>query len=107
MAGRMKRGMQLVTIVKTAGSKSVVVRQGVLRVRGCTAEYSVLQPAPTQWVVMALVQFRAELPRQLVVTEGCCEEAAVARLETRLSQSSASSADSAFVTEWAMSLSDA
>ena len=79
------------------------VREGILQVWGNTAEYRVLQPAPTQWVIMALISCDPGASRRLVVTVGRSEIEALTRLARHLRQPGPSYSNNAFATEWAMS----
>ena len=83
--------------------EAATVREGILQVWGNTAEYRVLQPAPTQWVVMALVSCDPGASRRLVVTVGRSEIEALTRLARHLRQLGSWYSNNAFATEWAMS----
>ena len=102
--------MTVPTRRKEAGSTSTpwatdstVVRRGTLQRCGYCVEYQILQPAPSQWVVMAVVLCSVGSPRTLVVTDGRSEDEALQRLNEQLHQFGTSYAVTAFATDWAMS----
>ena len=97
------RMVQASTISSPWAPDAAMVRQGKLQVWGNTAEYRVLQPAPTQWVIMALVSCDPGAPRRLVVTVGQSENEALTRLARHLRLLGSAYLTNAFSTEWAMS----
>jgi hypothetical protein len=79
-----------------------VVRQGILHSGGRSIEYTLLQPSPDQWVVMALAPCDLSASPTLIVTEGASEMDAFQQFTQRLGQAGRSSTLNPFVTDWAM-----
>lgn len=80
-----------------------VIRQGVYRAGGESADYVLLRPSPEQWAVMAVVSARPGVPRAFIVIHGTSEAEAFRWLAQRLQPSGPTAALDDFATDWAMS----
>jgi hypothetical protein len=83
-------------------SDPLVLRRGTYRISERLIEYTLLQPSPDQWVVMAVVPGTVDASPTLMVTDGGSEAEALRKLERRLRPAGSLSTFSPFVTEWAM-----